>query len=190
MTEKAVDDIIRLFNLYGETNYLGESVSKTQHMIQCGRLAQQHMNNLQVTVGALLHDIGHLIGIDRNTVSMVTDDQDLGAKDHDTIGGNYLRELCFPSLVCELVSGHVQAKRYLVYKDKKYYEKLSPASKMTLEHQGGPMSQQEAEKFSNSPLFDVILSMRKWDELAKNMESPPGSIEDYRDYLNQVLHLQ
>ena len=44
---------------------------------------------------------------------------------------------------------------------------LSAASKMTLEHQGGPMTSSEAAAFELNPRFEDILKMRTWDEQAK-----------------------
>jgi len=53
---------------------------------------------------------------------MVTDGVYLGAKDHDHLGGDFLKDLGFPDTVCDLVRGHVQAKRYLVWKNPEYYK--------------------------------------------------------------------
>ena len=49
--------------------------------------------------------------------------------------------------MAHLVEGHVLAKRYLCFKDPEYYSKLSPASKTTLEFQGGFMAAEEAKMF-------------------------------------------
>lgn len=73
-------------------------------------------------VAAFLHDIGHLIGMDKNLPEMVTDEINVGTKDHDIVGGKYLKQRGFPDLVCDIVAGHVQAKRYLVFKHKDYYD--------------------------------------------------------------------
>ncbi|ESP02323.1 hypothetical protein LOTGIDRAFT_172204 [Lottia gigantea] len=186
---KSVDEIIRLYKQYGDTNYLGEAVTKTQHSIQCAQIAEAEGSDIQVIIGALLHDIGHLIGLDEQTASMVTEGEDLGAKDHDILGSDYLKQIGFPSKICEIVKGHVQAKRYLVFKYPEYYSRLSDASKMTLEHQGGNMSENEASQFENSPLFETIISMRRWDEQAKNPEIPDNDIENYRNYLQQVINM-
>ncbi|UPT65991.1 MAG: hypothetical protein M0D57_16015 [Sphingobacteriales bacterium JAD_PAG50586_3] len=78
-----------------------------------------------------------------------------------------MKSLGFSDTVCNLVRGHVQAKRYLTYKHPTYYEKLSEASKQTLEYQGGRMTSEEAASFEADPLFDWHLKMRAWDEQAK-----------------------
>jgi predicted HD phosphohydrolase len=54
-----------------------------------------------------------------------------------------------------------------VWKHEHYAKKLSPASKVTLEYQGGPMCDAEARAFERSPLFDAILKLRSWDDKAK-----------------------
>ena len=67
---------------------------------------------------------------------------------------------------------HVQAKRYLTLRESGYYERLSEASRRTLEYQGGVMSEAEADAFEQDPLCEVSLRMRQWDELAKEMHVP------------------
>jgi predicted HD phosphohydrolase len=74
--------------------------------------------------------------------------------------------------MARLVEYHVQAKRYLTLKEAGYYERLSEASRRTLEHQGGVMTVEEAEIFEKDPLCAVSLRMRQWDELAKEMNVP------------------
>ena len=44
---------------------------------------------------------------------------------------------------------------------------LSEASRITLTFQGGPMSADEAAVFESNPLFESVLRMRTYDELAK-----------------------
>jgi predicted HD phosphohydrolase len=74
--------------------------------------------------------------------------------------------------MARLVEYHVQAKRYLTLKEPGYYERLSEASRRTLEYQGGVMSTAEAEAFEQDPLCTVSLRMRQWDEMAKEMNVP------------------
>ncbi len=88
------------------------------------------------------------------------------------IGADYLRSKGFPENIARLVEYHVQAKRYLTYKHAAYYEKLSEASKQTLEYQGGRMSAQEAQRFEQDPLFALSIRMREWDERAKEENIP------------------
>lgn len=78
--------------------------------------------SLKVILGAFLHDIGHLVGFDGNVTLMVTDGQILGTKDHEIVGANFLRQCGFDSQISDIVLHHVDAKRYLVYKNPLYFE--------------------------------------------------------------------
>ena len=49
--------------------------------------------------------------------------------DHDKVGEEFLQNLGFPVEVTQFVRGHVQAKRYLVFKDPAYHDRLTEASK-------------------------------------------------------------
>lgn len=64
---------------------------------------------------------------------------------------------------------------------------LSQASKMTLEHQGGPMTQEEAKKFEIDPLFETILKMRTWDEKGKDTAISLPKLDKYRTLCGKVL---
>ena len=44
-------------------------------------------------LGAFLHDIGHLVGKDKNLEDMVTDGVIIGTQNHDKVGENFLRDL-------------------------------------------------------------------------------------------------
>jgi|SRR5581483_6836128 len=113
-------------------------------------------------VAALLHDIGHLLPGPEHA--------GLGRIAHQNVGADYLKQLKFSPTVVELVRSHVDAKRYLVAKEKSYYENLSDASKQTLKLQGGPMTPQECLHFENDPLFECKILLRQIDELAKNVD--------------------
>ena len=91
----------------------------------------------------------------------------LGIVDHEGIGARFLASRgCSPRL-CTLVESHVQAKRYLCWKNPKYYAQLSEASRGTLEFQGGPLNAEEAKVFTNRTDYQDILRLRVWDEQAK-----------------------
>ncbi len=67
---------------------------------------------------------------------------------------------------------HVQAKRFLTLREPGYYERLSEASRRTLEYQGGVMTETQARAFEQDPLCAVSLRMRHWDEQAKCEGAP------------------
>ena len=97
-----------------------------------------------------------------------------GIKEHEEIGATFLLQKGFSNRLVRLVESHVAAKRYLTFKRPEYYDRLSEASKATLEFQGGKMSDQEAAQFEASPLFEKMIQLRLWDDQAKieSMELP------------------
>jgi len=187
-TDLSIDQRIRevfdLFVKHGEMNYVGENVTQMQHAQQVGQHARDSSQPIHVILAAFLHDIGHLVGIDRHMAKMVehglemkgefrtNKKQEIDDRCHEKVGGDFLRELGFPACVADLVEGHVKAKRYLVFKDQKYHKALSRASQMTLIHQGGPMNAEEAAEFEASDTFHTILDLRHWDDLGKEREVP------------------
>jgi 2-amino-1-hydroxyethylphosphonate dioxygenase (glycine-forming) len=86
------------------------------------------------------------------------------------------------------VASHVQAKRYLTWKYPEYYEKLSEASKRTLEFQGGVMSDEEAIGFESDELHPLYIQLRKWDEAAKLEHIPLPPLDRYGKMM--VEHLK
>jgi predicted HD phosphohydrolase len=100
-----------------------------------------------------------------------------GVVSHERLGADYLRRAGFSERMARLVEYHVQAKRYLTLKEPGYYERLSEASRRTLEYQGGVMTAAEAEAFEQDPLCAVSLRMRHWDEQAKETGMPVIDLE-------------
>ena len=144
--KKKVEELIKLYNTVGNENYFGEVVSKREHMLQSAVSAEEHIESEQLILNCLLHDIGHLLEKD--------DMRGLGVKNHGTVGKQYLEKMGMNKRVCKLVESHVYAKRYLVSIDESYYEKLSEASKKTLEYQGGKMNEEEINNFEKD--LDMI----------------------------------
>ena len=63
-----------------------------------------------------------------------------------------------------LICNHVSAKRYLCWKYPDYHAKLSPASRITLRHQGGPMSSTEVIELLSAGYIkrDYVWSYMLW----------------------------
>ena len=61
------EEIKNLFIKYGDEDYDGEPVSQASHMIQCAMLAMGE-GEVELTIGAFLHDIGHLLKHERTRV--------------------------------------------------------------------------------------------------------------------------
>ncbi|CAJ1455748.1 unnamed protein product, partial [Effrenium voratum] len=144
----SVDEVINLFQRHGSGDYIGEEVSQLEHALQAADLAARSGFGSEATIAALLHDVGHMLGLDDKSHARM---EDCGIVDHENLGGQWLSRLGFSSTVCDLVARHVDAKRYLCAINQEYHDNLSAASKTTLRHQGGPMTQ-EALQYEPGPV--------------------------------------
>jgi phosphonate degradation associated HDIG domain protein len=178
-TNNIADKIIGLYLTKGNSNYAGEVISQLEHACQSAQYAEQDGNDDEVILAAFLHDIGHLIADD----SMIG----YGVVKHEEKGAEYLHSNGFSDKIILLVKSHVEAKRYLCFALKSYYKQLSEASKKTLNFQGGPMSVKEAEVFERHPLKLLIIKMRTWDEMAKDINKPLPDLKKYREMI--INHL-
>jgi 2-amino-1-hydroxyethylphosphonate dioxygenase (glycine-forming) len=181
--EQTADLIIGLYEQYGGEDYIGEPVSQVEHMCQCAALAEQEGYDEAIILAAFFHDIGHLC----EHIMPVEQMDGYGVVDHEKLGADFLLEHGFSEDIASLVRNHVQAKRYLTYKDEDYYNRLSVASKKTLEFQGGRMSADEAAAFEADKLFTMHIRLRKWDEQAKLEHQPMPPMEKYRNMI--LAHL-
>ena len=68
-----------------------------------------------------------------------------------------------------------------------YHSTLSAASKVTLRHQGGPMTLEEARAFEQEDLHKLIVAMRHWDEAAKVKGKEVPGLESYRQLMDTRL---
>ena len=177
------DEIIALYSKYGDEDYIGEPVSQIEHMCQCAQMAERENQDDEVILSAFFHDIGHLC---EHIMDVEHMDQ-FGVVDHEKIGATYLEERGFSKKITRLIANHVEAKRYLTFKNSNYYEKLSEASKSTLLFQGGPMNAAEAHDFELDELFPLYLKLRTWDERAKMEHIPLPDIKWFRDLIIQHL---
>jgi len=166
--EKIVNEIFALYEKHGDEDYIGEPVSQLEHMSQAAVLAEEEGFDDEVILAAFFHDIGHLCAEDAETESM----DGFGNVDHEKLGADYLRERGFSERLATLVESHVIAKRYLTYKYPEYYNKLSDASKATLEFQGGRMTEREAAEFEKHPDAELFIRLRYWDDKAKEINVP------------------
>lgn len=171
--EQNIEEIFALFELHGYDNYIGETISQIEHASQSTELAMQAGYENAVVLAAFFHDIGHICAKKNPRNDM----GGYGMIRHEKVGANYLKRKGFPEKITKLVEYHVEAKRYLCFKYPEYFEKLSPASKATLEFQGGMMTASEAEKFENNELFSLSIKMREWDEKAKEENVPLIDLE-------------
>ena len=183
----AVDEVLAVYAAHGASDYIGEPVSSTAHALQaaaCARAAQPPQPDA-VVAGALLHDLGHLLGLQEP--GKYERMGDCGVMCHEGIGAAFLERRGFPAATHAIVRNHVQAKRYLTWRDAGYYARLSSASKTTLGFQGGPMTEAEAREFEADPGHRTILLMRTWDEAAKVPGADVPGFEAHRDMLERLV---
>jgi phosphonate degradation associated HDIG domain protein len=171
--------VVSLLRRSAGSDYIGEKVSQLEHALQAAHFAREAGAPDSAILAALLHDVGHLCAPE-GAPQMAG----LGVVSHEEIGARWLAERGFSSDVCELVRGHVQAKRYLVYRYPEYAARLSEASRGTLEFQGGAMTRSEAEEFERDPLFKLKLAVRAWDERAKVVGLEVPGLESYTALLD------
>ncbi|MCO8310133.1 phosphonate degradation HD-domain oxygenase [Pseudomonas mandelii] len=164
--EQVIAEVFGLYERFGDNDYIGEPVSQIEHMSQAAELAMAEGFDDEVVLAAFFHDIGHICAEGAESMG------GFGIVSHERLGADYLRRAGFSERLARLVEYHVQAKRYLTLKEPGYFERLSKASRRTLEYQGGVMTAAEAAAFEQDPLCGVSLRMRQWDELAKEMWVP------------------
>lgn len=163
---QVINEVFALYERFGNSDYIGEPVSQIEHMSQAAELAMAEGFDDEVVLAAFFHDIGHICAENAENMG------GFGVVSHERLGADYLRRAGFSERMARLVEYHVQAKRYLTLNEPGYYERLSEASRRTLEYQGGVMSAEEAKAFEQDPLCAISLRMRQWDELAKEMSVP------------------
>lgn len=162
--KQTANEIMSLYEQYGDEDYDGEPVSQTSHMIQCAMEAMANGEDEELILGSFLHDIGHLL----KHVEVTEEMGNYGVVNHEGLGANYLMDKGFSERICAMVENHVNAKRYLVAVDETYQSKLSEASLQTLQWQGGPMHESEILLFEQHTFFEDIIKVRLWDEKAKH----------------------
>lgn len=156
-------ELFGLLETHGSETYHGEPVTQLEHMLQAGDLAVREGADEETVLAAFLHDIGHLCA----HMQPVRDMDGYGVEDHEAVGEAYLCDRGFSPRLGRLVRSHVATKRYLAGCEPGYMDRLSDASRKTLEWQGGPMSATEAEIFASDPDFGMFLRIRQWDDRAK-----------------------
>ncbi len=180
MSERVEDEILDLYREQGSRRY-GENVTQREHAVQVGRLAAADGQPDEVVVAAFLHDIGHLLAGDEDQMG------GFGSRQHERRGAEWLRSKGFSETVARLVEGHVAAKRYLTATDRAYDDRLSEASKVTLAHQGGPMSDEEVAAFEADEFRELHVKLRLWDEEGKDDSMNLEDTEFIRSYLQRIL---
>ena len=174
-----IDKIVSNF-INNKSLYIGEKVTISEHMIQSAMIAEKAKSSSSLICSCLLHDYGHFIL--ENPDKLVR--KKIDGK-HEDIGYEYLKKF-FKKEVVEPIKYHVLAKRYLA-KEKKYFNLLSEASKISLKLQGGVLNKKESKEFEKKDFFKNSIKLRKFDEIAKRTDIKMKSIIEYKNLLNSHL---
>lgn len=178
---KGLQEIFALFTERGSQAYFGEPVSQLEHALQAAAQAKEAGASEPEIVAALLHDLGHLLHGREETIA----DAGIDAG-HEAVGERWL-ERHFPPAITRPVLLNVAAKRYLCATEEHYLEGLSPASRRSLTLQGGPMSQDECQRFQMLAEWQSAVRLRRWDDKAKIPGLVVPSLESYRPLLARWL---
>jgi len=174
-----IDKIISNF-INNKSLYIGEKVTISEHMIQTAMIAENAKSSNSLVCSCLLHDYGHFIL--ENPDELVR--KKIDGK-HEDIGYEYLKKF-FKKEVVEPIKYHVLAKKYLS-REKKYFNSLSEASKISLNLQGGALNKKESKEFEKKDFFKNSIKLRKFDEVAKRKDIKIKSIIEYKDLLSSQL---
>ncbi len=174
---RIVEEILDLFATQGASAYHGEDVSQEEHALQAAELAEREGAPDSLVVAALLHDVGHLLdGQDEDLAVRGVDGR------HEEAGCAWLSRHFGPE-VTEPIRLHVAAKRYLCAVDPSYLSGLSPASRLSLQLQGGPMTPGEVAEFEGNAYYRDAVRLRHWDDTAKVPGLAVPGPSHYRDRL-------
>ncbi|HEX4165276.1 MAG TPA: HD domain-containing protein [Bryobacteraceae bacterium] len=172
-------EIAAIFEKRGAGAYFGEPVSQLEHALQAAHFACHENAPDHMVVAALLHDVGHLL----EDVPEDIAEQGVDAR-HEEIGLVWLKKRFGPE-VSEPVYLHVTAKRYLCATDPDYFGKLSPASVLSLQLQGGPMMPGEVQEFEKHRYFREAVQLRRWDDRSKIEGLPTPSLDNYASVIER-----
>ncbi len=170
-----IDELLALLAATEAESY-GERVNMLDHGLQSAAVARDRGASDELVLAALLHDVGHVLGAAG----------DWGLPGHAEVGARSLQALLDPAIV-EPIRLHVDAKRYRVAVDDEYHARLSLASQMSLEEQGGPFNPDEVEAFRTNPYADDAVLLREFDDEGKvdGLEIP--WLETYRPLLDDAI---
>src|SRR5665213_2658738 len=90
----SVDQLFELYRMKGDESY-GESLTQTQHALQCAALARSDNASAALVVAALFHDVGHLVVDIQNETNFSLDTVN---DDHEAVGARVLAPLLGPTV--------------------------------------------------------------------------------------------
>ena len=156
----------------GMDDSYGEAMSIRDHMLRSAELAHARGLGEVAIAAALLHDIGWAQDPARRVP-------------HERAAADTLLGV-FGAQVAEPVRWHVEAKRYLVARRPEYRARLSEASVMTLQRQGGPMDDAACARFEALPDHALYCALRFIDDDSKDVPVTRSCWEDYVPLLRRL----
>ena len=145
----------------------GEHISHLDHHLQCAAVLRADAPaDIELQVAGLVHDVASVL-------------TPRPAGDHALVGAELVRPL-LGDRVADLVSGHVEAKRYLVTTEPSYREILSENSTATLARQGDVLDPDDLAAFEASPHAADWVRLRRADDQAKVYGRPVPDLESWR----------
>ncbi|MEO3803415.1 HD domain-containing protein [Nonomuraea sp. B1E8] len=154
-------ELHRLFDGLADLPYGGEAVDQRTHALQTAAHAVAAGADDELVLAAAFHDVGRARPVAERHRGLP----------HERAGAAFARDH-LTERSAWAIERHVAAKRYLVAVDPAYHDTLSPVSVCTLRAQGGPMSREEAAAFEAHPWSADAISLRLWDDAAKDPSGP------------------
>ena len=129
-------------------------VSQLDHALQTAALlAHLHPGDDELAIAGLVHDIGHLL-------------PDGSDETHAADAARAVRR-ALGERVAGIVGLHIEAKRYLVATEDAYGGVLTNDSVVSLQRQGGVMSEVDAAAFVAQPWASDAVTLRRADDSGK-----------------------
>lgn len=172
-----VEAVLARYQSHGAALYGLEAVSQLEHALQCAHLAELSGAPDALVAAALLHDVGHLLQDDQHRPPR---------EDHAAVGARFLAGHFGPAVV-EPVRLHAGAKRWLLTTEPFYEQRLSDASRRSLRWQGHRMTEAEASRFLAEPFALDAITLRRWDDRAKERGRKVPPLLYYRTLLDDLL---
>ena len=146
MPDLANIDALFAFMEQAGREFDAEPVDVCTHGLQCAALLETEApDDIELQIAGLFHDLGSALAPGRSAT-------------HARTGAAAVAPLVGVR-VARLVTGHDDAKRYLVTTEAHYRELLSPQSLATLRVQGGLMDPVERAAFERRPDFAAVLTL-------------------------------
>lgn len=175
----SLTDIARLYARHGALKY-GEGVTQMEHALQSAALAEAQGCAPSLIAASLLHDIGHLFEKEDEVAGFTVDHR------HERTGAEALAVL-FGEAVWQPIALHVAAKRYLCFREERYFAGLSSASQNSLKLQGGAFHAADAKAFESQPYWRDAIALRRFDDMGKREGFAHRRFEEFMPLLEDLL---